>query len=140
MSASENAALARRAYELFSTGKSEDVVAYAADDVEVILHPFGQTFHGKDEFRDFMSGFTTAFPDITITVTNQVADETQVTSEFTAMATHTGVLKTPAGDVPPTGRAVEFTVCEVWTVRDGQIASLRNYQDAGSIMRQLGLA
>lgn len=140
MSASENAALARRAYELFSTGKSEDVIEHATDDVELILYPFGQTFHGKAGFRDFMSGFTTAFPDIRITVTSQVADEGQVASEFTAVATHTGVLSTPAGDVPPTGRTVEFTVCEVWTIRDGKIASLRNYQDAGSIMRQLGLA
>ena len=140
MSASENAALARRVYELFSLGKYDDAVGYATDDIELVLYPFGQTFHGKNGFRDFMSGFTTAFPDITITVTNQVADETQVASEFTATATHTGVLHTPAGDVPPTGRPVEFVVCEVWTIRDGEIASLRNYQDAASIMRQLGLA
>jgi len=140
VSANDNAALARRMYELFSLGKTEDVIDLAADDVELILYPFGQTFSGKEGFREFMSGFTTAFPDIAITVTNQVADDAQVASEFTALGTHTGVLRTPAGDVPPTGRTVEFTVCEVWTVRDGLVASLRNYQDAGSIMRQLGLA
>jgi len=140
MTATDNAALARRVYELFSLGKYDDAAEHAADDVEVILYPFGQTFHGKDGFRQFMSGFTTAFPDITITVTNQVADEGQVATEFTAIGTHTGVLATPAGGVPPTGRTVEFTVCEVWTIRDGHLASLRNYQDAGSIMRQLGLA
>lgn len=140
MSASENAALARRMYELFSTGQSEDVLQYAADDIEVVLHPFGQTFHGHDGFRQFMSGFTTAFPDIKIMINNQVADDSQVASEFTAVGTHSGVLSTPAGDVPPTGRTVEFTACEVWTVRNGKVSSLRNYQDAASIMRQLGLA
>lgn len=140
MSASENAALARRLYELFSLAKYDDAVHCATEDIELILYPFGQTFHGKDGFRDFMSGFTTAFPDITITVTNQVADETQVATEFTAVGTHTGVLQTPGGDVAPTGRTVEFVVCEVWTIREGRIASLRNYQDAASIMRQLGLA
>ena len=30
--------------------------------------------------------------------------------------------------------------CEVWTVRDGKIARLHNYQDAASWLRQLGLA
>lgn len=140
MSANDNAALARRVYELFSLGRTEDVLDLATDDVELILYPFGQTFSGKEGFREFMSGFTTAFPDIAITVTNQVGGDGQVASEFTAVGTHTGVLRTPAGDVPPTGRTVQFTVCEVWTVRDGLVASLRNYQDAGSIMRQLGLA
>lgn len=140
MTGNDNAALARRVYELFSLGKREDVLEYATDDVELVLYPFGQTFHGKDGFREFMDGFSTAFPDLAITVTNQVADETQVATEFTAHGTHTGPLRTPAGDVPPTGRSVDFTVCEVWTVRDGLLASLRNYQDAGSIMRQLGLA
>jgi steroid delta-isomerase-like uncharacterized protein len=139
MTASDNAALARHIYELFSLGKCDDVLEYATDDVELILYPFGQTFHGKDGFRQFMSGFTTAFPDIAITVTNQVADETQVATEFTATGTHDGMLATPGGDVPPTGRRVEFVVCEVWTMRDGQVSSLRNYQDAAALMRQLGL-
>lgn len=140
MSASDNAALARRMYDLFSHGKVDDALEYATDDVELILYPFGQTFHGKEGFRAFMTGFTDAFPDISITVTNQVADETQVATEFTATGTHGGVLRTPAGDIPPTRRTVEFVVCEVWTVRDGLLASLRNYQDAASLMRQLGVA
>lgn len=140
MSTADNAALARRLYELFSNGKIEDAIEYATEDVELILYPFGQTFHGKDGFLEFMGGFTTAFPDIAITVTNQVAQGDEVATEFTARGTHDGVLRTPAGDVPPTGRTVDFTVCEVWTVRDGKLASLRNYQDAGSLMRQLGLA
>lgn len=140
MSATDNTALARRVYELFSHGKSEDVLDHATEDVELILYAFGQTFHGHDGFREFMGGFSTAFPDLAITVSNQVADDTSVTTEFTARGTHNGVLHTPAGDVPPTGRTVDFTVCEVWTIRHGRIASLRNYQDAASLMRQLGLA
>lgn len=138
MSGNENAALARRVYELFSAGQIEQVLEHATDDVEVVLYPFGQTFHGHEGFRQFMSGFTTAFPDIKIAVNNQVADDAQVASEFAAVGTHRGVLPTPAGDVAPTGRTVEFSVCEVWTIRDGKVASLRNYQDAASIMRQLG--
>ncbi|MGH9166002.1 MAG: ester cyclase [Acidimicrobiales bacterium] len=140
MTKNDNAALARRIYELFSLGKHDEAIGYATDDVELVLYPFGQTFHGKEGFAQFMSGFTTAFPDLSITVTNQVADDAGVASEFTAVGTHTGVLTTPAGDVAPTGHRVEFVVCEVWTVRDGLLASLRNYQDAGAIMRQLGLA
>lgn len=139
MSAQENAQLARRVYQLFNEGKPEAVTALATDDIELVLYPFGQTFHGREGFMQFMQGFSNAFPDLKIEVKNQAATEDQVVSEFTARGTHTGPLQTPAGTVPPTGRTVDFTVCEVWRIRDGKVASLHNYQDSASIMRQLGL-
>ena len=139
MSAHDNAALARRIYQLFSDNKLDDALELVAEDVEAVLVPFGQTFHGRDGFTGFMQGFKGAFPDIRISVTNQVATEEQVVSEFTARGTHTGPLQTPAGAVPPTGRTVDFIVCEVMRVKNGRITSLHNYQDAASIMRQLGL-
>ena len=139
MSANENAALARRIYQLFSDDKLDDALELVTEDVEAVLVPFGQTFHGRDGFTGFMQGFKGAFPDILISVTNQVATDDQVVSEFTARGTHTGPLQTPAGAIPPTGRTVDFIVCEVMRVKHGRIASLHNYQDATSIMRQLGL-
>ena len=140
MSAQENAALAQKLYQSFSENRFDEAVALAADDMETVLVPFGQTFHGPEGFRNFMMGFKSAFPDITINrVINQIATDEAVVSEFTARGTHTGPLMTPAGEVPPTGRTVDFTVCEVWQIRDGKVASLHNYQDAASLMRQLGL-
>jgi steroid delta-isomerase-like uncharacterized protein len=139
MSAHDNAALARRIYQLFSDDKLDDALELVTEDVEAVLVPFGQTFHGRDGFTGFMQGFKGAFPDIRISVTNQVATDDQVVSEFTARGTHTGPLQTPAGAIPPTGRTVDFIVCEVMRVKHGRIASLHNYQDAASIMRQLGL-
>ena len=140
MSAQENAALAQKLYELFSNNQFDEAVALAAEDMEVVLVPFGQTFHGPEGFRNFMMGFKTAFPDIIINqVVSQIATDEAAVSEFTARGTHTGPLMTPAGEVPPTGRTVDFTVCEVWQIRDGKIASLHNYQDSASLMRQLGL-
>jgi steroid delta-isomerase-like uncharacterized protein len=139
MSAHDNAALARRIYQLFSDDKLDDALELVTQDVEAVLVPFGQTFHGREGFTGFMQGFKGAFPDIRISVTNQVATDDQVVSEFTARGTHTGPLQTPAGAIPPTGRTVDFVVCEVMRVKQGRIASLHNYQDAASIMRQLGL-
>jgi steroid delta-isomerase-like uncharacterized protein len=139
MSANENAALARRIYQLFSDDKLDDALELVTEDVEAVLVPFGQTFHGRDGFTGFMQGFKGAFPDICISLTNQVATDDQVVSEFTARGTHTGPLQTPAGAIPPTGRTVDFIVCEVMRVKQGRIASLHNYQDAAAIMRQIGL-
>lgn len=140
MSAKENAALAQKIYQLFSDNRFDEVMPLATEDMEVVLVPFGQTFRGPEGFRNFMMGFKSAFPDITINqVVSQIATDDAVVSEFTARGTHTGPLMTPAGEVPPTGRTVDFTVCEVWQIRDGKVASLHNYQDAAGLMRQLGL-
>jgi steroid delta-isomerase-like uncharacterized protein len=139
MSAQDNAALARKIYQLFNEDQLDEAIALATEDVELVLVPFGQTFHGHEGFMAFLQGFHSAFPDIHITITNQVATDDQVVTEFTARGTHTRPLLTPAGEVPPTGRVVDFTVCEVWRVKDGRLASLHNYQDVASMMRQLGL-
>jgi eukaryotic-like serine/threonine-protein kinase len=51
----------------------------------------------------------------------------------------TGDLGIPDGEIAPTDRPVELRVCEGWRIADGKIVSLRNYQDAAGLMRQLGL-
>lgn len=61
-------------------------------------------------------------------------------AEFRVLGTHTATMRTPAGDVPATGKQVDFQVAEVWELQDGRVVRLRNYMDAGALMRQLGLA
>ncbi len=140
MAALDNAAVARELYELFNQGQLDRAVNLASDDVEVELVPFGQTFQGRDGFMAFMKGFKDAFPDLQVTVTNQVASEDQVVSECTWTGTHSGTLATPTGGVPPTGKTVtDGRFCEVWRLRDGKVMRLVNYQDAASWLRQLGL-
>lgn len=140
MSAQNNAGIARKLYEAFNKQDLDSCLALATEDVEVVLTPFNQTFHGHAGFKDFMVGFKRAFPDLTVTVTNQVATDDQVVSECRWRGTHTGPLMSPAGEIPPTGKAVEGAVfCEVWGLRNGKVASLHNYQDVSSWLRQLGL-
>jgi steroid delta-isomerase-like uncharacterized protein len=139
MVAQDNATLARRIYELFSNDDFDGVLALTSDDVEVVFVPAGQTFRGHEGFIQFMQSFKTAFPDCKLTVTNQVSNEEYVVTEFIAVGTHTGPLLTPAGEIPPTGKRAEWPVCEVWQMRDGKLASIHNYQDLATMLRQLGL-
>jgi Predicted ester cyclase len=131
--------LAREMYNRFGRNDFQGVLELVTDDIEATIIPFGQTFQGKEGFLQFMHGFKDAFPDMEIKIDNQVIGEDQVVNEISTTVTHTGPLETPTGVVPPTGKTVNFTVCEVWGIRDGKVASLRNYQDAASLMRQLGL-
>lgn len=139
MSNLSNLELAREIYARFSRNDFDGVLELTCDDWEGVLNHAGMTFQGKEGFSQFMQGFKGAFPDLIIQVQNQVTHGNQIVTELTARGTHTGPLMTPAGTIPPTGKTVDFTVCEVWEVRDGKIAKLRNYQDSGAIMRQLGL-
>lgn len=140
MSAQDNAALARKLYDAFNNQNLDACLALATEDIEVVLVPFGQTFNGKAGFREFMTGFAQAFPDLTITVTNQIATEDQVVSECNWRGTNTGPLMSPQGEIPATGKTVEGAAfCEVWGIKNGQVASLRNYQDVATWLRQLGL-
>jgi steroid delta-isomerase-like uncharacterized protein len=141
MPAQDNAALARRLYDAFNRGDLEGAASLATDDAVIELVAFGQTFRGREAFRDqFMGGFKRAFPDLTVTVVNQVATDDQVVNECTWRGTHSGPLATPTGDIPPTNKTVEGgRFCEVWAIRGGKLAKLVNYQDAATWMRQLGL-
>ena len=138
--ATDNAAISKKIHDLFSANKFEDVVNLVADNIQVINNATGQTFNGKDEFRNFMSGFKTAFPDLVIKHTNVFAgSDGYVALEFEADGTQTGPLAGPGGTIPPTGKKVKFIVCEIHQVVNGKIVSIHNYQDSGSLMRQLGL-
>ncbi len=84
MSAQDNAVLARRIYQLFSEDKFDDVLELVSQDIEAVLVPFGQTFHGREGFMQFMRGFKGAFPDLRISVTNQVATDESVVARSTS--------------------------------------------------------
>src|SRR5229473_1653181 len=106
MSASENMKVTRDLYALFNNHRLEKADTLAADDVEVVLVPTGQVFKGRDGFMQFMTGFERAFPDLTIRVLNQVANDDYVVNECSWNGTHSGPLATPAGDIPPTNKKV----------------------------------
>lgn len=136
----DNIAVCKQAHKLFSENKFDEVANLVTDNIQVVNYATVQTFNGKAEFLNFMSGFKTAFPDLVIKHTNVFqGDNGYVALEFEAFGTHSGPLAGPGGVIPPTGKSVKFIVCEVQQVIDGKIASIHNYQDSGSLMRQLGL-
>jgi steroid delta-isomerase-like uncharacterized protein len=140
VTADQNRALARELYGLFNEGQLQEASMMAAEEVRVDVVPFGMVFEGRAGFFEFMQGFNTAFPDLTITVVHQVASADGVVSECSWTGTHLGELMTPSGPIPPTSRSVEGArFCEVWDVEGGQISRLVNYQDVATWLRQLGL-
>ncbi|MEZ5013599.1 MAG: ester cyclase [Chitinophagales bacterium] len=125
-------------HEAFSNNAFDQVLALCHENVEVHAHAFGAVFTGKEGFMQFMQSFKTGFPDVRIAHEHFVVEGGSVAVQFTGRGTHTGTLQTPAGDIPATGKKVELHVAEFLVWENGKLRSLHNYQDAGSLLRQIG--
>ena len=134
----QNEQLTRELHDTFSNNQFDKTLKLVSDHVKVNAYAFGMTFNNIEGFMNFMQSFKSAFPDITIKHTNIVSNGNNVAVEFTARGTHNGPLQTPSGAIPPTGKKVDFTVAEFYVWENGKVVSMNNYQDAGSIMRQIG--
>jgi steroid delta-isomerase-like uncharacterized protein len=138
VSTEENVALVGKVYDLWNDRDLESALDLATDDIEIRLVASGQTLTGREGFRRFMERFATASSDMRKHVSNQVASQEQVVSEFTLRGTHDGPLRTPSGEIPPTGKPIELNVIEVIGIRGGRIARINNYSDSATLLRQLG--
>ena len=100
----------------------------------------GDTVHSRDEWRAFCDVFVTAFPDLTQEVQLLVDAGEYAFAEVVTRGTQTGPLATPEGDIGPTGRTIEVPFSVVMHARDGLLVDGREYYDAATLLRQLGLA
>ena len=131
--------ISKAVHQLFSTNQHDAVVSHSTPNIQIVNYATGQVFNGQNEFRQFMSGFKNAFPDLVLKHNNIFENGNQVAIEIEGKGTHTGALETPAGAIPPTGKTVNFIVCEIHKYEGDKICSIHNYQDSGSLMRQLGV-
>src|SRR5947209_19811339 len=103
MSAQEHAQLARTIYEAFHTNDFDRVLSLSTADVEVVTMAFGLTQHGRNGFRQFMQAWKGMAPDSRVEVIS-----------CRSRGTHTGPLRAPSGEIPPTGRRFDAPFVEVW--------------------------
>jgi len=128
--------IVRRSFEeLFSQGDlrvADEVFApeYVGHD-PVLPHEL----HGPDEFKQFVRMYRSAFPDLQLTVEDQIAEGDLVVTRFTARGTHRGELM----GIPPTGNCVAITGISIDRIANGKsVESWTNY-DVMTMMQQLGV-
>ena len=131
--------LARAGYEAFNRRDLAVLPAIYTDDVQLVDTAAGQRRTGVAGIEEFFGLWTSAFENARVEITNvrQLGDT--AVCEFRGTGTHTGTFRTPAGDVPATGRSVDVQFCDVMTIRDGRIAEIHTYYDSATFARQLGL-
>jgi steroid delta-isomerase-like uncharacterized protein len=129
---------ADRHVQAFNEKNLEELVENESPDIEFVI-PGGITLRGRDQVKEYMKLFWSAFPDMKVSENYQViAGDTAVT-ESTYSGTHTGTLRTPNGDIPATGRPVQGRQVAVQRVREGQVWSEHLYFDQMEFLGALGL-
>lgn len=141
MTAMETRRLVHAHLEGFNTRESKGLAeSLNTPDARWTNVPAGASYQGPQGYLAFLDSWLSAFPEAKVEVKNVSSGEDWAVAEFRGVGKHAGILKTPAGDIPPTGRAIELPFCEVYRFRGGKIASCNLYFDTGTLVRQLGLA
>lgn len=114
-------------------------VAVIADDCQFEDVARSESQVGPDGYRSDYERWRRAFPDGEVKVTNVIVDGERAVVEFVNRGTHTGPLESSLGTFEPSGKRHESRYCSVMHVKDGMVVEGRDYYDAASIARQLGL-
>jgi len=110
---------------------------YAED---AVVNEAGEVIQGRKAIQEHIEGFLRTFPDLKFEFLTILPSGNHIAFEMAVSGTNTGPMLSPEGEIPPTGKKVEFKV--VWIGRispDGLIEEDRTYYDTANVMRQLGL-
>jgi steroid delta-isomerase-like uncharacterized protein len=131
----ENKALVRRWFEeLFNEGNLE-----VADEIFASNNiPHDPSLPnlplGPEGAKQLVNLYRSAFPDVRLTIEDELADGDKVVTRWVGRGTHQGVLM----GVAPTGEQVETTGISIWRIEEGKIVeSWANYDTLG-MLQQVG--
>ena len=129
-----NKSIARRSWEVFSSGDGaldRALELYAPD---VVYHSTEGDLSGRDALKGYLSVYFTAFSNIRITADDVIAEGDKVVSRATANVAHTGDLM----GIPPTGKNISVQGITIMGIADGKIAEEWEIFDITGMMQQLG--
>jgi len=135
----EAKAVVERGMKAFNSHDMEALARDAAPDYEGTA-PGDVKLKGPQAAKEYNQSFITAFPDARIETKNIFTQGGHVIVEGVFTGTHDGVLKTPMGDVPATGRKVKGEFVQVFEVDRGLIKTQHLMYDQVQLMTQLGMA
>jgi len=136
--AQETDNLLRRWFEeVWNQGRIEAIDELAAPDVVAhgLTDSRGVQVTGREVFKEFWRGFRDAFPDVRITVEDDLMAGEKMMVRCSVTGTHHG----PGLGVAPTGKRIEFTGMCMARAKDGQIVEAWNSFDFLSFYQQFGL-
>jgi steroid delta-isomerase-like uncharacterized protein len=136
MSAESNKALSRRLLEeAFNAGNIDVLDELVTTDVVNHDAALPEAMIGPEAAKASIRGYRTAFPDLRITIEEQIADDQGVATRWSAKGTHEGELMGMA----PTGKQATVTGITIDRIVDGRIAESWTNWDTLGMLQQLGV-
>lgn len=135
----QNVKIAREFYDNWNKRDFERSAALMADDAEILMVGTGERYHGPDGAVEFSRMWADGFPDGRVEIKETIAEGDRVVVVFRGRGTHTGPLRSSAGEIPATGKEITLDLCDLYEIRGGKVRSLHTYFDSGSLLTQLGL-
>ena len=132
----ENKALVRRLFEEFvSKGNLSLADELIAEDF-IDHNPSGpDQGPGPEGLKQVFAARWTAFPDLRVTVEDQVAEGDKVVSRTTITGTHRGDFM----GIPATGKSISMGAIAIIRIEDGMIVERWGETDVLGMMQQLGV-
>jgi predicted ester cyclase len=132
MSVQENKATQRRYFDEINKGNVEFAEEYLPPDA-VYHGPMGDW--SREQFVEFHNGMFKAFPDLKITLEEQIAEGDKVVARWTVHATHEGELL----GVAPTHKRVTITGIIISRFDNGRDVEAWEELNMLGLMHQLGV-
>lgn len=110
-------------------------VAFAPDCV-VHITGVAEPLCGVGPWKELISGLLRAFPDLHLTIEEQLVQGDRVAFRWRASGTHTG----PLGAAPATGRSIWLDGLILDRVVDGRVQERWEQWDQSLMLQQLGFA
>ncbi len=135
MSMEENKAIVRRLNdEVWSKGRLEMIDELIAEDFVATVVGAPDQIRGPQGFREFVVMYREAFPDLRITIDEQIVEGETVVTRWTATGTHEGELMGMAA----TGKQATTAGINVNRVAGGKLVEGWGLFDQLGLLQQLG--
>ena len=93
---------------------------------------------GLDALKEYYSHTHKAFPDLHATLDETIVKDDKIIWVWTFTGTNTGMFHTPLGDIPATGKKVQFSGVAIDRLTEGKIVEEWVYFNVLNVLMQLG--
>lgn len=134
MSTEDNKGLVRRIFEdginQNHPGVIDQLIASS-----YVNHDIPAPSQGLEGFKMIIGMFRAAFPDMRVTLEEELAEGDKVITRGYFTGTHKGDFQ----GIPPTGKQVKVKYIDIWRVADGKMVENWVQMDQLGLMQQLGV-
>lgn len=130
----QNKALVRRLFEEAFNKRNMSVID-ALLGVNYVNHDFPAPAPGIEGFKQVVALFTTAFPDMRVTIEEELAEGDKIITRGYFTGTHKGVFQ----NIPPTGKSIKVKYIDIWRIEKGKLVENWVQMDQLGMLQQLGV-